>query len=69
MAEEIVTPVVPAVEPAATTVTPAPVTPKVEPAPAAATAEKPAETPAAPVKEKTLLGDDPTAEKPAVEEK
>ena len=66
MAENVVEPVVPAVEPAATTVTPAPVTPKVEPAPAAATGEKPA-VEAAPAKEETLLGKDPAGEKPAVE--
>ena len=63
MSDQIVEPVVPitpaAVVPAAATapaVEPAPVTPK----------EAPAE-PAAPAKENTLLGDDPTAEKPAVE--
>jgi len=63
MSDQIVEPVVPvtpaAVVPAAATapaVEPGPVSPK----------EAPAE-PAAPAKENTLLGDDPTAEKPAVE--
>ena len=63
MSDQIVEPVVP--------VTPAAVVPAAAPAPAVEPApvtpkEAPAE-PAAPAKENTLLGDDPTAEKPAVE--